>query len=295
MIIQFEQDGATKQVDIPFALKERTFENFCDFRTKEALYLEHVENNTIDEPIDLAERATLLEHALQEMAWGDLDAMPISEVGDDINELIKNRYQIRPGDNMSIFRVYAHLVVLIQSYEPKAIPKSFHFKYRNKDFVVRREETAKVLRQRALTTGEAIEVLEYQRLASMRMENEPREVGNIDFNLGLEEFAILVRQKGERLPVSRSERERFIEKRKRLFRNLDLETLMALRFFFISALIDSAITPGFSSFGKAQLPPRTPNLISKIQQIGLGKLWGGRSTTRSGRKMDGFKQPGKHP
>lgn len=280
MIIQFEQDGATKQLDIPFSLKERTFENFCDFRTKEALYLEHVENNTIDEPIDLAERATLLEHALQEMAWGDLDAMPISEVGDDINELIKNRYQIRPGDNISIFRVYAHLVVLIQSYQPAAIPQTFHFKHRNKDFVVRREETAKVLRQRALTTGEAIEVLEYQRLASMKMDKEPREIGNIDFNLGLEEFAILVRQKGERLPVSRAERERFIDKRKRLFRSLDLETVMALRFFFISALINSVTAPDFSTFGKARLPPKTPNLISKIKQIGLGKLWGGRSTTR---------------
>lgn len=240
----FEQDGERYQVDIPYHLTERTFENWCDFRQAEAKYLE-AENS------DVGERATLLEKAISHMVPGDLDQIPPYIPGDDIEQLVEDRYAVKPGDEISHLRLYAHTVTLIQGYQPEQIPQTFRFKFRKKEFEVKSEPAARVLLSRPFLTGEVIETLEYQRRASLHMDDKPLETGNIDYNLGLTEYAILVRQKKERLPAGKAERERFINKRKHLFKDLDLETVMALRFFFINALMRYATTQASGFFGKA--------------------------------------------
>lgn len=242
-MIWYEQAQQMYSIDLPNHASQIKFADFCDFRQLEAKYLH-------DDDITGPEAAVMLRDALATIVKGSLHPLPVNHPGDDPVQMLDRGYIVQIGDPLSLNRIYAHLVTIIQDYKPDKVPQTFKMKWHGKNFTVSRAPIARVLLGTPLTTGEALEVLEYQRRASDRMATAPKDVGNIDFNLGLREFAILVRKKGEELPADRDQRHRFINQRMALFKDLRLTAVLDIRFFFVTSLIDYTQKNLLSTSGK---------------------------------------------
>lgn len=244
MTLLFEIDNEEQRIDVPLHPSEIPFSDFCDFRGAENAYWDINKEADPDDP----EPVNALLRALKCVVSGDLDKLPFSIPGDDFQDLVDTGFQVQVGVELSILRVYAHFVVMVQDYKPESIPETFRLKWHGKKYIVKSGEAARVLTNRPLTTGETIEALEYQRRAGKAAELKPGEMGNIEFTLGLTEFAILVRKIGEKLPIERKDLDRFINQRQRLFKNLPLDKVIDLRFFLLNALVRLKVirTTGFS-------------------------------------------------
>lgn len=280
MILTFQLDGEEKKIDLPFSLKDISFSQFCDFRGLERQYWDL----TGQDEVDVSKAIDKLVEALSCVVKGDLDALPFS--GDESYEdLIDRSYQVRPESEISIIHVYAHLVVMIQLYKPELINKTFNWNWNNHKFVMNAGPAARVISGRPLTTNESIEVLEYQRRATSITEENPSETGNIDFNLGLTEMAILLRRPGEKLPTDRRHLTKFIAKRKKIFENINLEEVMNIRFFLLSACVNLLETQTTNSSGTAPLVRIEQEKVT-LREKGmrwlrkLGKSTGGESSTK---------------
>jgi len=245
MRIRFEtDDNLIKEVDIPFAASDIEFGDFCDFRSAEYLWF----NVGDAEPI---ENFILLRNAVACLVKCDIDSLPLFS-SEEETDLITMGYKIQIGDTITLIKVYAHLVTLINRYKPEEIPQNFAFTHKQKDFVINTDSVIRVMSQARLTLGESLEVLEYQRRAAARNETDPKGAGNIDFNLGLTEFAILIRQPGEKLPSDKSDRRKFIDRRKELFSTLPLDLVLDIRFFLTNSLIIYNQNLRTNSFGKVR-------------------------------------------
>jgi len=82
-----------------------------------------------------------------------------------------------------------------------------------------------------ITVGESITLLEFDRRAGKVLDKDYN--ANIDFNLGLEQFAVLLRKPGEQLPLDLSKRIAFIDARKQIAKQAPLWLILNVRFFFI--------------------------------------------------------------
>lgn len=271
MITRVEIDGNQYRYDIPNHVSERTFEDFCHFRELDHHFL------------DQADQAGMLEamiSACQAMVKGPVNKLPVAQKGEHMDDLIKEGFQLELGEPITIHRLYAHLVVLIQTYQPTHLPRSYTFKWNKTTFQVERMDSARTLAGIALSTGEAIEVLEFQRRADDQMKTEPKDFGSIDFNLGLREFAILVRKKDEELPSNKKRRQAFIAKRIEFFKSVPLNYILDLRFFFAASWMNYIATKQINSSGTVPLllpEGRKAKLTRSVRRLlrRRGKSWDG--------------------
>lgn len=240
-IIYFDEQNSERRLNIPFHPKEITFDKFCDFRTARSVFE--------DDELEPEEYAAQLTAGLQHLVPGLRTAgLPFALKEDWDRDLIDEHYRIQLNDELSILRIYAHLVTTINGYQVESIPESFTFKHKGKDFEINKTRVAAAMLNK--TTGEMIETLEYQRRASILMEDRRRDFGNIDFELGLTELAILVRQPGEELPSDKPTRDRFIEQRRNIFKTVTLDTIIEMRFFFLKSLVESETIRTTAIFGR---------------------------------------------
>lgn len=245
MKVVFETDGQIKNIDIPFSVEEIRFSDFCDFRQAEKVFFDAVK--TGDETAFLLAAVDMI----KKLCRGDVDEIAFNEGREMYNDLVEREYRIQPGDELTIIRIYAHLTVLINEYKPAEIPVEFSMKWLGSNYTINRKEAARVLFKMPISTGEFVEIMEIRRKAEAAMESGTLDVGNIEFTLGLSEFAILVRKKGEKLPSDKNKLTQFIRNRSEIFKNLPLSDVLSARFFFINLLIEYAVTPITSFSGMA--------------------------------------------
>jgi hypothetical protein len=256
-------DNSTLWVNIPFDLKELTFEQFCDFKSSEVAFWDAAQRGLDPEQGESPIHPyTHLQKAIEAVMPGTIDT-PYNIDGDRLQELLDTGYQVNIGDSLSLIRLYAHFINLVGSYQPDKIPTTFILKHKGKDFVLQEGPTARLLSGISFTSGEALEVLEYMRRKQEAIKENPAQEGNIDFELGLTEFAILVRQKGEKLPHSRPKLEKFIRKRRELFKDLPLDKILAIRFFFLNTLLKLGTLPTTSHFGRMFLAATGGQVVAR--------------------------------
>jgi len=241
MIAVIEIDDRKVELEIPLVVGEVEFGVWCDFKKAEEKYLAEE---------DSKQALFYLLDALEEVYGEEVREVPWMSKEESLVDLIDGGFMIRIGSELSVGRLYAHLVNLFRSYVPEEIPKDFV--ELGDGYEIRKEEAVRVMTERPLTLGEAVEVLEYKRRTDEDIARKPLERTNLDFTLGLTEFAILVRKRGERLPADPAERERFLEERRRKFFHLDMGTVLQVRFFFMSALIESEGIGIIKCFGKGR-------------------------------------------
>lgn len=245
-VIYEDANNELKAIDLFYHVKERTFEQFCDFKNKEVEFWRVARSENPSEEVDPREA---LRRALVEIIPGNYD-LPYNSNGERLIDLQENGYLVNPGDELTLIRLYAHALNVINSFVPDKIPETFKFKHKGKSFEIESKPAARMLTGMAFTAGEAIEVLEYMKRAQEALKKNPSQEGNIDFALGLTEIAILVRQKGERLPAERPRLEKFIALRREFFKSLSLDVVLSMRFFFLNILLSLGTIPTSGPFGK---------------------------------------------
>lgn len=245
-VIYEDANNQLKSIDIFYNVKERTFEQFCDFKTAEVEFWRVARSEEPDKEIDPREA---LRRALVHLIPGEYD-LPYNANNERLIDLQDNGYLVNPGDELTLIRLYAHCLNVINSFVPSEIPETFRFTHKNKKFVIEAKPAARMLTGISFTAGEAIEVLEYMKRAQEALKKNPSQEGNIDFTLGLTEFSILVRQKGEKLPAERPRLEKFIALRRELFKSLTLDVVLSIRFFFLNILLSLGTIPTTRPFGK---------------------------------------------
>jgi hypothetical protein len=243
--------------ELPFLCSEMSFSDFCDFLQCEHEYLEAE---------DFDDRFEALIRSVECFTHCDLDFLPFSFAGDD--KLIRTSFRVRLGVDLSLMRVYAHIINVIEGYRTQAGgEKTFEFKHKGKTFHLNGDRAVRTMMNLSMTTGEVFECLEYQRRNKERREQHPTEVGNLEFSLGLSEFAILVRQPGEKLPSNKSQRRRFIERRREFFADLPLDKVLDVRFFFLRSLLR------FGTIQNTSISGRVRHTVRSVKRVNGKKIW----------------------
>lgn len=256
-----ETGGERYSIELPQSLQEIKFQQFCEFRELEqAFWKENESSVDEDGKVTDAESEALvylkLEEAIKVFSGDGIECVPVSIEGDNFQSMIDSGYRLKIGDEVSLLRYYAHIVGLINGYKPEKIPQTFEWtSSKGQTYKVKQQEAARAIYSTAMTAGEAITVLEYQRRAGLAEKKQLTEIGNIEFSLGLTEVAILLRRPGERLPADKRKRDHFLEKRREIFADITLDVVMSLRFFLLNSLLVYATIRNTNFSGSARLTP----------------------------------------
>ena len=145
-------------------------------------------------------------------------------------------------DLNSLSDLYSSTVESINSYEPTDVLTW-------KDYKVIPPSV------KPMTVGEAITLLEFDRVAKKKLDNDYN--ANIDFNLGLEQLAVIMRKEGEQLPIDPAERTLFIDQRKKEVSSAPLWLVLNIRFFFIKKYQPFLISQSINTYLTTKSPAKT--------------------------------------
>lgn len=218
-------------INLPLTAHEIQWEAFCDFKDQEQEYFAAQETEDSQAAIIAITRALAY-------VYGDwICDLPFS-LDEPIEELFLNGFTVTLGDDLSVMRLYAHLNTIINTFKPETLKdKVFKIVIKEEEYQLDQLKAAKFLTLEGVSTGEAIEVLEFRRIAEKNLEEKKFALGSMDFTLGLRELAILIRKKGEALPWNRKELEAFLNSRMEIFRGVTAGEVLTLRFFLINSYL----------------------------------------------------------
>jgi hypothetical protein len=249
MKIRYKVDEVEYELEFPITIEEIKFKQFVEFRAAEDLFfksnLEDEEGNPIEtEPlqrsIDGIDRMLV---TLKALCIGDLKQLPLTVPNEDINELYKSGFCYTLNnlwsEELTLIRLYVHCVNIIRNYKTEDVfeeGKDYVLNWKDNKYVINQDDSAKHLLGLSFTAGEAITTLEFQKKTHQVSKKHGDPEGNLAFNLGLQEIAVLLRKPGEKLPIQRRKRIKFIDKRAKIFEDIPLDIIMDVRFFFLRTL-----------------------------------------------------------
>lgn len=252
MIAEVTVEGENKgEVRIPIDAFEITFEAFSDWQPVEAKFVLSNREGRKEEAV------ALLTEAVAVICGNGVHNLPFSIEGDNLGGMIDGGYRVGLRDEVSVLRLYAHLVtVMRKELEPplneNKLPDSIEINHGGKTFEVNHRSAVRIATNNPLTAGEVIETMEYNRRNSMAVKSGNLEASTLDFTLGLSVFAILCKQKGERLPAEEGARDLWIKKRRELLATISMADVMRVRFFLLTALRKSTKQTSTGSSAKVR-------------------------------------------
>jgi hypothetical protein len=265
------QDGQDLTLNIPVTAEEITYGQFCDYQQAEAAFIDANREHSESKP-DLVEAALI--DAVAIIAGPHVHDLPFNTLGESGDDMIRRGYQIGFDSDLSVMAVYAHLTVLFLTVnfqgdlKPDSLPAFLVIEHGGKSYRVIGQKAARVMTDKAITAGEAIEASEYRRRHSKAVAARVQDGSALDFTLGLSEFSILVRRPGEQLPADEEKRDAWLVERRKLLADLSLPNVLKVRFFLIPALLKLAQGGNTSSLPKARPVPvgskrtKTPGKLS---------------------------------
>ena len=168
------------------------------------------------------------------------ETMTLLELAEALSILYGN--SVSDWDLNSLSDLYSSTVESINSYEPTDVLTW-------KDYKVIPPSV------KPMTVGEAITLLEFDRVAKKKLDNDYN--ANIDFNLGLEQLAVIMRKEGEQLPIDPAERTLFIDQRKKEVSSAPLWLVLNIRFFFIKKYQPFLISQSINTYLTTKSPAKT--------------------------------------
>jgi len=269
---------------IPLSCMDITYKQFIEFRAAEQEFFKanqpdeddqgedegSEEDNSAGEPnytdpeyINKIERSTFhMVNVCSMLCRGPIESIPIAIAGDNVAQLIESGFTFGFNDEVTLIRLYCHIVNLINGYKPHKPTKDYQYTWLGVEYFIDPNEAYDALTGQSHTVGEALTVLQLQKQAVAVIEQKGDKDGNVSFNLGLGELAVLLRPKGVKVPVSKKERTAFINRQKKIFEDLPLSVVLDVRFFLLHTLIRLAkkrLTDTFST------RPKTKRNLSRIK------------------------------
>lgn len=252
-----------QEYDIPLAVAERTFGRFCDFKALEQLYWDKVreggaeyreENdlppmNALDILKHTQEITTAFESMMATIIDGNIADIEFSIEGDSPTKLIENKYHIGLEDDISLMRLYAHWVTIVDAFKPEKVPRIIKMDMEGTTCELTKERVEILFMGEGTTAGQLIEILEFRRRCLFLAETVKSEAtGNLDFNLGTTEMSLLVLPKGVKLPHKRGPLMKHINEWKKKWEFVPLDELLTIRFFLVGTIMNwlaNNYIPGF--------------------------------------------------
>lgn len=203
----------------------------------------------------------------------------------DLHELAQAKFSNSSKFIDSVMPLYQWTSKLIQDYQPRLRKgEDLKIKYRGVEFICRGVSISGKFDD--LTTMEAYECLEAQRLFRQAEEESQDPNGNLMYSHFLKIVATLCRKEGENLPLGDVERDNFLSERIAFFKDIDAATALDIDFFLSSLLPGSDQYPktiGFLSRQSLKLVSETK--FRKQKQLRMRKPTPGRYS--KGRGMAG--------
>jgi len=253
--------GIAGGIRIPMTVDEITFENFCIYQQLEREWMSSEEKE-----LGLV---NLVKHCYEIEDVSDIPYIP---------EKLPDGYVFKLGDEVTMIRLYLHYVNLINSFNPE-IGKDFKVRYKGEDYFVDANDMMTAVSDAAYTTGEVVTICEYQRL----LKKDPEAFdASTEMKIGLIEMAVLLRKKGERLPLNQAERDAFISKRARHFAELPMDAVLSVRFFLLGILEDCAKISVTNIFGKGK------GGLKEMKGLGRLRIKRERSLSKFGNYLGGI-------
>ena len=249
-------------LNIPFTCSEITWKQHCESLGVESRYIvKDEETGETEIPAESVAEFYLEYNAT--LIKGDVHKVPHRLTEDIGRNLVGEMYIIQPGDEISQERLYAHLVTVVESYEGTHKvkyeqgwrPSEYRVKIGKEMFYIETSRARRLFKDESYTTGEVVEVKEFRRKLGQQIEETGDREGQLAFNLGASVLAILLRKRGENLPYRKEEREKFINRRAKLFSELPLSVHRDCCFFLTTTLQDLApliLTGGFFPMVQSQ-------------------------------------------
>lgn len=182
----------------------------------------------------------------------------------DVSDLELGEFKaLEAGKPPTLFGLYWHYVHLINSYTPTRVKQDYKLVWKDKTYVFDEKEVLALFGFGKLTTGVTLTLLEMERVKSIK---ESKGFENLDFQLGLQQVAILLREPGVKLPLNRRERIEFIDKQVQIFEDIPATIVYDMRFFFLHTLTPYLRNTRKSSMTRRRTPSKTSNVMSKEKQ-----------------------------
>jgi len=265
-------------INIPFHPGQMTYGQFIDFKKEEEFY----HNLNVDD-----KEMSVEEHLISAVSHivGDCSDIPFNIKGDSIRSMIDSSFMLLPGKEVSVMRIYAHIINLMNNFKlelsegKNLIDRSYCVEYEGEKYYIDPDSLDRNFGyERPFKTGEVLEAKSLERelnnLSKLRTANPIKDMdGGIEFGLDMKILAIIMRKKGEKLPVQYRERKRFLTERAKLFSGLPMDVVLGVRFFFQSTLEGYVKTQilWLLSLGKNQRYPRLTQ-AEKRKQKSTGKM-----------------------
>lgn len=254
MTVTYQYEQETLSIEVPFNAEEFQFEAVADFMNAEQKFLKEAQADLPDdidedEEYDEEEIEAMTEYKIDEEEAQlhlidavseiipDIDLLPFSIEGDDPNALINEKYFLKPGHKLSTVRLYAHIITIINSYKPEELDIDYKVEWNNETYYLEPDDALRVLGfKKAYTNADVIIVNRFNQKANKKSLIQDNLGGNIMFNLGIEEMAILLRKKNEEVPLKRSRQIAWINERKKIFKKMPYSLILNVRFFLLSII-----------------------------------------------------------
>lgn len=232
------------ELEIPFHASEVLWSVWSDFKIKENEYFEAAgkqDEEGVSKP-DVRDATIALVEAVQTICGEGVKSLKFS-IGEDEYKLIDTGYVLQMGQEVTILKLYAHLITVIDKFVPTDLKNVFRIKIGNAVFQIDKSRAASLFAFDSLSVGEAIEILEFMRVGREAVKLKRVSLGNMDFSMGLRQVATILRKPGEDLPWNKKELEDFLDRRCQVFEpHVTAEQILTLRFFLINSFIESKTT-----------------------------------------------------
>lgn len=167
--------------------------------------------------------SNLFHNSLSQVVGGDLDGFDLS-----IDEKIDQSYTISIGDDLSLERIYYHVINVIQRYQP-SVPMWSDYQWG--EYVLPVQMVRGLIEANTLTAGEFIE-MQYLAELNKRVTSGYADVdGNMQYRIGLSQMAVLLKKEGESVPSQKSERDAWLSARCREMKDIPLDVYFDVCFF----------------------------------------------------------------
>ncbi len=168
------------------------------------------------------------------------EGIPVSEPSDlDIMDDVEYFFDYERED-LTIYKLYTHINNILTSPDIPEVDNTYGIKYKNEEYYLNYNEVVGTFlgADMKYSTGEVLTILEAQRLGNQAIERHGDPEGSIEFTVSLNEMAVLLRKKGEVLPSSKQDRDKFINTRSVLFSDLPMDVVFICKSFFFAILTD---------------------------------------------------------
>ena len=258
------------ELEIPFHASEVLWSTWSDFKIKENEYFQAAgkqDEEGVVKP-DVRDATIALVEAVETICGEGVKLLKFS-IGEEEYKLIDSGYVLKMGEEVTILKLYAHLVTVVDKFVPVDLKNVFRISIGNAVFQIDKSRAASLFGFDSLSVGEAIEILEFMRVGREAVKLKRVSLGNMDFSMGLRQIATILRKPGEELPWNKKELEDFLDRRCKVFEpHVTAEQILTLRFFLINSFIESKITLDTNSSSKDRRDQTTYRIKAIKQKKG---------------------------